>query len=59
MEESGHAVVRWAPYNPELNPVDVVWAKVKNEVADENVANSLVEVTKMIEQKLFDLLQEN
>lgn len=48
-----------APYNSELNPVDLVWAKVNNEVADENVANSLVEVTKMIEQKLSGLLQEN
>ena len=46
MEENGHAIVRLPPYHPELNLVELVWAKVKNEVAGENVTNNLVEVKK-------------
>lgn len=46
MEEYGHVTVRLLPYHPELNPVELEWAKVSNEVAGENVTNNLVEVKK-------------
>ncbi|HIE03069.1 MAG TPA: hypothetical protein EYP59_22770, partial [Thiotrichaceae bacterium] len=31
--ESGHEVIRTPPYHPELQPIEVCWAVLKNEVA--------------------------
>lgn len=43
MEENGHAIVRLPPYHPELNPVKLVWVKIKNKMAGKSVTNNLVE----------------
>ena len=32
-KEQGHEVVRTPPYHPELQPIEICWGVVKNEVA--------------------------
>jgi transposase len=32
-QEKGHEVVRTPPYHPELQPIEICWGVVKNEVA--------------------------
>nr|CAH7743014.1 unnamed protein product [Callosobruchus chinensis] len=35
--EKGFTVLRMPPYHCELNPIELVWAQVKNEVAQEAI----------------------
>lgn len=44
---------------PELNPAKSVWVKVKIYVVGENIANNLVEINKVLDQKLSDLFHDN
>ncbi|CAB3249991.1 unnamed protein product [Arctia plantaginis] len=34
--ESGHEVIRLPPYHCQYNPIELVWAQAKNEVASKN-----------------------
>lgn len=48
-ENAGHTVLRLPPYHPDLNPIELVWAKIKHDVATRNVTfkfNDVVEITK-------------
>ncbi|XP_040079734.1 uncharacterized protein LOC120851192 [Ixodes scapularis] len=35
--DAGHTVLRLPPYHCELNPIELVWARVKQEVASKNI----------------------
>ncbi|GJQ77634.1 hypothetical protein Trydic_g12762 [Trypoxylus dichotomus] len=35
--ERGHTVLRFPPYYPDLNPVELIWATVKGNVAKRNI----------------------
>nr|CAH7752411.1 unnamed protein product [Callosobruchus chinensis] len=37
MTEAGHSVSRLPPYHPDLNPIELVWASLKQYVAERNV----------------------
>nr|CAH7720011.1 unnamed protein product [Callosobruchus chinensis] len=37
MTEAGHCVSRLPPYHPNLNPIELVWASLKQYVAERNV----------------------
>nr|CAH7768318.1 unnamed protein product [Callosobruchus chinensis] len=37
MTEAGHSVLRIPPYHPDLNPMELVWAALKQYVAERNV----------------------
>lgn len=41
--EYGHTVVRLPPYHCDLNPIELIWARVKQKVASENVGPRDVE----------------
>uniref|UniRef100_A0A6P7H944 Uncharacterized protein LOC114348897 n=1 Tax=Diabrotica virgifera virgifera TaxID=50390 RepID=A0A6P7H944_DIAVI len=36
LAQHGHSVLRLPPYHPELNPIEKIWAILKNEVAAKN-----------------------
>ena len=36
MAEKGHSVLRLPPYHPDLNPIELVWASLKQYVAERN-----------------------
>jgi transposase len=45
IEQHGHRCLRLPPYHSHLNPIELVWAKVKGEVAAENKTFKLCDVT--------------
>jgi transposase len=51
LAEHGHVVLRLPPYHPELNPIEKIWALVKNYVAANNTLFTLKAVKKLAEDK--------
>lgn len=51
LEKASHNVVRLPPYHPDLNPIEMVWAKIKHEVAKRNVTFTLNDVIKLGEEE--------
>jgi transposase len=47
MAQHGHSVLRLPPYHPELNPIEKIWALVKNYVETYNVTFKLHTGTKI------------
>lgn len=41
IRDAGHEVLRLPPYNPDLNPIEMVWATVKQYLATINVTLKL------------------
>lgn len=29
LDEKGYSIMTWSPYSPDLNPIDMVWHKIK------------------------------
>jgi transposase len=46
MAAHGHVVLRFPPYYPDLNPIELIWADFKLSIGVENVLFNLNEVTK-------------
>lgn len=53
LHQHGHTALRLPPYHPELNPIEKIWANVKNWVAARNVTFKLQDVRNLAIQK-FD-----
>jgi hypothetical protein len=53
----GHVAPRLPPYHPKLNPIEKMWAMVKNWVAMKNVTFQLQDVRKLAEEK-FSITKE-
>lgn len=51
-EECGHCVLRLPPYHCDLNPIELVWAKVKSEVARNNTDYTLKSVETLLSNAL-------
>ena len=47
--KAGHECLRLPPYHSHLNPIELVWAKIKREVADENKTFKLSDVKRLTE----------
>lgn len=41
LKAAGHIVLRLPPYHPDLNPIELVWADVKNDLASNYINSSL------------------
>lgn len=52
---NGHVVLRLPPYHPDLNPIELIWAEVKNHVASKNVQCSIERIKSLAEEK-FSLI---
>lgn len=57
LEQHGHCVLRLPPYHPELNPIEKIWALVKNWVAAHNTTFKLADTEALTRQK-FDNISE-
>lgn len=57
--EKGHNVLRLPPYHPELNPIEKIWATVKNWVAARNVTFKLADVENLARQKFATISIED
>ena len=49
---AGHDVLRLPPYHSHLNPIELVWAQVKGQVADENTSFKLDDVKTLTHKAL-------
>jgi hypothetical protein len=54
----GHVLLRLPPCHPELNPIEKMWAVVKNWVAMKNVTFQLRDVRKLAEEKFFSVTKD-
>ena len=56
---SGHTVLRLPPYHSHLNPIELIWAKVKNEVAEENTTFKMSQVKELTAKALSNVTRED
>jgi len=47
--QMGHEVVRLPPYHCQYNPIEMVWAQVKGEVAQKNTTFKIIDIKKLLE----------
>lgn len=58
LETHGHKALRLPPYHPELNPIEKIWAFVKNWVASRNTTFKLPDVEQLARQKFAEVTVE-
>jgi hypothetical protein len=54
----GHTVLRLPPYHPDLNPIELIWATVKNNVSKKNITFKLEDVRKLAEHEFDHITPE-
>lgn len=57
--EMGHEVVRIPPYHCQYNPIELVWAQVKNEVSEKNKTFKIRDVRKLTEDAISHVSVDN
>lgn len=58
-EDAGCVVLRLPPYHCELNPIELIWAQIKNEVASKNTTFKLADVKVLLEQAMNNVTPDN
>lgn len=58
LQNQGHFVLRLPPYHPDLNPIELIWAQLKNWVAAHNTTFKMEDIIKLCEQKLESIGNE-
>ncbi|CAH1975548.1 unnamed protein product [Acanthoscelides obtectus] len=58
LEKDGHCVLRLPPYHPELNPIEKIWALVKNWVAARNTTFRLPDTEALARQKFEEVTEQ-
>ncbi|XP_042147295.1 uncharacterized protein LOC121836460 [Ixodes scapularis] len=58
-ETVGCTVLRLPPYHCELNPIELIWGQVKNEVARSNSSFKLKDVKVLLEQAIKNVTKDN
>lgn len=57
--QMGHEVLRLPPYHCEYNPIELIWAKVKREVAEQNKTFKIQDVRILLEEALERVTTED
>ncbi|KAF0715122.1 THAP-type domain-containing protein [Aphis craccivora] len=57
--QMGHEVVRLPPYHCQYNPIELIWAHVKGEVAKNNTTFKFADVEKLLNDALDSVTVEN
>jgi len=57
--EKGHEVIRLPPYNCQYNPIELIWAQVKGEVAKKNNTFKMANVEKLAHAAMDAVTQED
>ncbi|XP_072400602.1 uncharacterized protein [Diabrotica undecimpunctata] len=58
LAQHGHSVLRLPSYHPELNPIENIWAILKNEVAARNTTFKLADVLELAKIRLNEIAPE-
>ncbi|KAF2895848.1 hypothetical protein ILUMI_10327 [Ignelater luminosus] len=56
--QHGHTILRLPPYHLDLNPIEMIWASVKNYVAANNVTLKHADAKRLAEEK-FSAIKKN
>lgn len=59
LRKHGHCVLRLPPYHPELNPIEKIWALMKNWVAARNITFKINDIIELAEQKFSRVSPED
>ncbi|XP_022172555.1 uncharacterized protein LOC111035299 [Myzus persicae] len=57
--EMGHEVIRLPPYHCQYNPIELIWAQVKNQVATKNKTCKMVDIEKLTHEALDSVTQHD
>lgn len=57
--EMGHEVIPLSPYHCQYNPIELIWAQVKNQVATKNKTFKMVDIEKLNHEALDSLTQHD
>ena len=55
--DHGHTCLRLPPYHSHLNPIELIWAKIKCDAADKNTTFKLKDIEILIRQSMRDIDQ--
>lgn len=55
IQEHGHISLRLPPYHAHLNPIELIWAKLKGQVADENTTFKICDVKTLANLALLNI----
>lgn len=59
LQQHGHTALRLPPYHPDLNPIELIWATVKNNVARKNVTFKLQDAQQLAQQEFEKITAED
>jgi transposase len=57
--ERGHQVIRLPPYNCQYNPIELIWAQMKREVADRNKTFKLADAEQLMSDAIYRVTVED
>ena len=55
--ERGHQIIRLPCYHCQYNPIELVWAQVKREVAKKDSTFTLTDVDRLMSEELYNVTQ--
>jgi len=55
----GHEVIRLPPYHCQYNPVELIWARVKNQVAKNNKTFKMTDIERLTHEALDSVTQQD
>ena len=55
LQSHGHDCIRLPPYHADLNAIELVWAKIKRQVAEKNFSFKITDVVKHADEALEDV----
>mgnify|MGYP000256399146 CR=1 FL=1 len=58
LAEYGHLILRLPTYHPDLNPIEFIWASVKDYVAKKNITFNFDDAIKLVNQKLDSITEK-
>lgn len=59
LAQHGHSVLRLPPYHPDLNPIELIWATVKDYIKQKNVKLCLQTVLQLAAEKFAQITPED